>query len=97
MEVIFQEDPNHQENKKHNNPRSMALSAPETIALSFTAVMTWVPCVGFPHWWSLSGDGSYTGEVVLCLEFVEQARHEHMPDEKKNSISLIYLGPHHGY
>ena len=36
------------------------------------------------HWCkraSLSGDGSYTGEVVLCWRLVEQARHEHMSEE----------------
>ena len=32
---------------------------------------------------SLSGDGSLTGEVVLCWGLVEQARHEHMSDEHK--------------
>ena len=43
-------------------------------------------------------DGSHTEEVVLCWGLVEQARHEHMSDEFKNSILLMYLrNPHPGY
>ena len=49
-------------------------------------------CVGFRHWCNealLSGNGPYTGKVVLCLGFVEQARHEHMSDEYKNRYIII--------
>ena len=55
-------------------------------------LMSGVPCVGFPHscnGGSLSGDGSHTGEVVLCRGLVEQARHEHMSDEYKDRYILI--------
>ena len=44
-----------------------------------------------PHWCngaSLSGDGSYTGEVVLCWGVVEQARNEHMSDEYKKQYII---------
>ena len=54
--------------------------------------MSGVPCVGFSHWWSLIGDGSHTGEVVLCWGLVEEARHEHMSDECKNQdIIIVFL------
>ena len=54
-----------------------------------------------PHWCngrSLSGDGSHTGEVVRCWDLFEQGRHEHMSDEYKTSIILMYFGnPHPRY
>ena len=47
-------------------------------------------------WWKVfERNGSHTGERVLCWGLVEQARHEHMPDEYKTSILLKYFDPHH--
>ena len=42
---------------------------------------------------SLSRDGSHTGEVVLCLGFVEQALHEHMSDEYKKQYVICTSVP----
>ena len=42
----------------------------------------------------LWGDGSYTGEVVLCWGLVEQTRHEHMSDEYNNQyITDVPMSP----
>ena len=54
--------------------------------------MSGVPCVEFPHSCngrSLSGDGSHTGEVVLCWGLLKQTRHEHVSDERKNRSIII--------
>ena len=56
-------------------------------------LMSGVSGVGFPHSCngkSLSGDRTHTREVVLCWALVEQARHEHMPDEYKKRYYLVY-------
>ena len=56
-------------------------------------LMSGVPSVGFPHSCngrSLSGEGTHTGEVVLCWALAEQARHEHMSDEYKNRYLVYY-------
>ena len=36
-------------------------------------------------------DRSHTGEVALCWELVEQARHEHMSDEYKHQYIIDLL------
>ena len=82
---VFQKNSNY---IKHENLKSLPSSAPETIDQPSSSVMSRVPCVGFAHSCngrSLNGDGSHTGEVMLCwgLLIVEQARHEHISDEYK--------------
>ena len=63
-------------------------------------IMMGLPSVGFPTINSVMGslweDGSYTGELMLCVGLVSQARDEHMSQTNIEPVCYHHIGaPRH--